>query len=144
MRLPTILDLIYIKASRIRQIEETGVQMVSDKPHDEWLGIINYAIVGIMLLKGLINVFTSEEVLKQYDVVSSNAFELFKRKNHDYGGAWQNMSVSSFTDIVLSRILRMKNILQADIPQQEKTAIIESNLLDIINYGVFAIIRIRE
>lgn len=138
----SIADQIYIKARRIRNIQEKGIQKVEDDVREEFKGILNYAVIGLIQL----DIFDEEgdelpldETLKRYDEKISTAKELMKKKNHDYGEAWREMSQQSFVDLILSKILRIKQILQ----NEGKTLIsegIDANFYDVINYAVFALI----
>lgn len=138
----SIADQIYIKARRIRNIQEKGIQKVEDDVREEFQGILNYAVIGLIQL----DIFDEEEdelpldeTLKRYDEKIFTAKELMGKKNHDYGEAWREMSQQSFVDLILSKILRIKQILQ----NEGKTLIsegIDANFYDVINYAVFALI----
>ena len=139
----SLTDQIYIKARRIRSIEETGVMKVNEGIRPEFIGIINYAIIGLIQLelqpseKDL----EKEEALRLYDEGFSKAKELMMAKNHDYGEAWRNMRISSYTDLILMKLKRTKQIEN----NEGKTLVsegIDANYLDIVNYSVFALIKI--
>lgn len=138
----SIADQIYIKARRIRTIQENRAQKIDDHIVDEFKGILNYAIIG--LIQADINDDDPEDlhldvVQKMYDEKVTIAKNLMLDKNHDYDEAWRSMSQESFTDLILAKVLRIKKIISND----GKTVIsegIEANLFDIINYAAFALI----
>ena len=146
LRTISIVDQIYIKAKRIRTIQENGTRAVADDIPSEFKGIVNYSIIGIIQC-GLQPDGETELALEQvsmlYDDVVHNARSLMLSKNQDYGEAWRAMSQESFTDLILSKLLRIKQILS----NKGRTLIsegIEANYYDIINYGIFALIMIAE
>ncbi len=142
----SIADQLYIKARRIRNIQEKGVQKIADDISGEFKGIVNYGIIGLIQLG--INDDEMEElplevVTNLYDENIKAAKKLMKNKNHDYGEAWRNMSQQSFADLILSKILRIKQIVQ----NEGKTLVsegIDANYFDIINYAIFALIMQHE
>lgn len=142
LRLPSITDQIFIKAQRIRSIQEKGMQKVDDPIKDEFMGIINYCIIALMQLKleGSSSLeMTFEELEPLYDRVVDETFDLLQNKNHDYGEAWREMRVTSITDIILMKLLRVKQIED----NLGKTLVSEgamANYQDMINYSVFAMI----
>jgi hypothetical protein len=145
LRTISIVDQIYIKAKRIRTIQENETQKISDNIKSEFIGIINYAVIGLVQLELAAETedLPVEQVSGLYNerIVQSKA--LMENKNHDYGEAWRDMSQESFTDLILSKLLRIKQILL----NKGKTLIsegIDANYYDIINYGVFALILIAE
>ena len=146
LRLPSITDQIYIKAQRIRSIQEKGMQKVEDPVKDEFIGIINYCIMAMLQLKleGSDKLeMTFDELEGLYDAVVEETFQLLQNKNHDYGEAWREMRVSSITDIILMKLLRVKQIED----NQGKTLASEgvrANYQDMINYSVFALIKLSE
>jgi len=146
MRVSSILDQIFIKATRIRTIEENGMMKVDEGIEPEYMGIINYCVMGLIQieLKAETEIELSEEkVSSLYDKYIAQCKALMQEKNHDYGEVWRNMQVSTFTDMLLMRIHRMRQILEND----GKTIMsegIDSNLMDMINYSVFALIRLKE
>lgn len=145
LRLSSMTDQIYIKAQRIRSIEEKGVQQVDDDVRDEFIGIINYcsmALIQLELGPSEKEDLSSDETLFKYLHYLNVAKELMMRKNHDYGEAWRNMRISSYTDLILMKLKRIKQIED----NQGKTIMsegIDANYLDIINYSVFAMIKIE-
>lgn len=143
----SIADQIYIKAKRIRNIQQTGFQKIEDDITAEFRGIINYGVIGLIQLDNPDNDsdmdreedIAVEDVAKMYDEKVALAKKLMEDKNHDYGEAWRDMSQESFVDLILAKILRIKQIVQ----NEGKTLIsegIDSNYFDIINYAVFALI----
>ncbi len=146
LRLTSLTDQIYIKAARIRNIEQQGTHKVMDKIEDEYIGIINYCFMAI-IQKQLVHddrqdIPTPElEVL--YDDVISSTRELFQNKNHDYGEIWRNMRISSYTDLILMKILRIKQIEDNDGLLIASEGV-EANYMDISNYCVFGLIRLEE
>lgn len=139
-------DQIYIKASRIRNIEEQGIQKISDKPHDEYVGIINYCLMALIqyfLREDDRQHIPHDELSVLYDQFVQGTRELFESKNHDYGEIWRDMRISSYTDLILMKILRIKQIEDND-GQAIVSEGIDANYMDIINYCVFALIRLDE
>ena len=143
MRLSTLLDQIFIKAKRIRSIEEKQRQEVGDSIESEYIGIVNYCIITLIQISlgdTLDDAMDLDKLFALYDKYFQEAKDLMIAKNHDYGEAWRDMFTSSFTDLILTRILRMRQILKND----GKTLVsegVEANLTDMINYGVFALIK---
>jgi CRISPR/Cas system CSM-associated protein Csm2 small subunit len=142
----SVADQIYIKAKRIRTIQEKKMQRIGDDIKSEFEGILNYSIIGLIQLQ--INDEDNEqlpvtEVEKYYDAIVATAKKLMEDKNHDYGEAWREMSQESFTDLTLAKILRIKQI----ISNSGKTIAsegIDANFYDILNYALFALILIKE
>jgi hypothetical protein len=141
-RIISVADQIYIKARRIRNIQEQGTQKVEDDIKSEFSGILNYGIIGLIQL-GLADEdkedLSVEEVMSLYDDKVLSSKNLMLNKNHDYGEAWREMSEESFADLILAKILRIRQILQ----NKGETLIsegIDANFYDIINYAVFALI----
>jgi hypothetical protein len=145
LRLPSITDQIFIKAQRIRSIQEKGVQKVDDPIKDEFTGIINYCILAMiqMQLENSDKLEISYEDLEPlYDKAVEETFQLLQNKNHDYGEAWREMRVSSITDIILMKLLRVKQIED----NAGKTLVsegVKANYQDMINYAVFASIKLK-
>jgi hypothetical protein len=142
LRTISIVDQIFIKAQRIRTIQEKGKQKVSDGIAGEFKGIINYAVIGLIQLELPADApeeMNIDEVSMLYDKNILIAKTLMQDKNHDYGEAWRSMSQESFADLILMKLQRIRQILSND----GKTVIsegIDANYLDIINYAVFALI----
>lgn len=142
----SVADQIYIKAKRIRTIQEKKEQKIGDDIKSEFEGILNYAIIGLIQLDindDSIEQLPAEEVAERYNQKVEAAKNLMFNKNHDYGEAWREMSQESFVDLTLSKILRIKQI----ISNKGVTLIsegIDANFYDILNYSVFALIMIDE
>lgn len=145
-RLISVADQIYIKARRIRNIQELKVQQVGDDIRSEFMGIYNYCIIGLIQLSvndERVEYLPVDALEKLYDKYYTEARNLMQQKNHDYGEAWRDMSEESFTDLILARILRIKQIIR----NQGQTTIsegIDANLLDMMNYSMFALISKTE
>ncbi len=146
LRLPSITDQVYIKAQRIRTIQDKGTQMVGDDIASEFIGIINYslmALIQIQLRNDARLEIPLREVAEYYQKHSEISQQLLNRKNHDYGEAWRVMRISSITDIILMKLLRIKRIED----NQGKTVVsegIDAGYKDMINYSVFALILMME
>lgn len=146
----SIADQIYIKAKRIRNIQQTGIQKINDDVPGEFMGILNYAVIGLIQLDiddddpDMDREVDMElqDTVNRYDEKISLAKKLMKDKNHDYGEAWRDMSQESFVDLILSKILRIKQIVQNDGMTVASEGI-ESNYYDILNYAAFALILAR-
>ena len=145
MRIPSITDQIYIKAQRIRSIQEKGTQKIEDNIQDDFVGIINYCIMAMIQMKlgeAVSIELTFSELEPLYDEAVKETFELLQNKNHDYGEAWRDMRVSSITDIILMKLLRVKQIED----NQGKTLAsegVKANYQDMINYSVFCLIKMK-
>jgi hypothetical protein len=143
LRPSSLTDQIFIKAQRIRTIQETGSNLVGESISSEFQAIVNYCIMALIQLEYTSdNLELSEvEACNLYDTYANEAFELMKKKNHDYGEAWRDMRVSSLTDLILMKILRVKQIED----NQGKTLIsegIDANYYDMLNYAVFSLIHL--
>ncbi|MBP1630099.1 MAG: hypothetical protein H6Q15_992 [Bacteroidetes bacterium] len=147
LRLPSLTDQIYIKANRIRSIQESGVMKVDEGIASELIGIINYSIIALIQLE--MGVISSREdtdvnlVLELYDKHALNAKRLMMDKNHDYGEAWRNMRVSSIVDLILVKIMRLKQI-EDNLGEVLVSEGVDANYNDIINYAVFASIKLKN
>ena len=146
LRTPSITDQIFIKVKRIRTLQTTTKQMVDEGIEPEFIGIVNYAAMGVIQLQlGVVDQpdLTAEEATALYDKVTTEAYELMTRKNHDYSEAWRDMRVSSITDLIMSKVLRTKSIED----HGGKTLVsegLDANYYDMINYAVFALILMGE
>ena len=146
LRLPSITDQIFIKAQRIRSIQEKGSQKVNDPVQDEFIGIINYCLIALMQIS-----FAKDERLEipfnelepVYDKWVRDTKGLLEEKNHDYGEAWREMRVSSITDIILMKLLRVKQI-EDNMGRTLVSEGIEANYQDMINYAVFCMIKMKS
>jgi hypothetical protein len=142
----SIVDQVFIKAQRIRTIQQKGVNRVGEDVSGEFKGIVNYCVIGLIQLQlGDIAVedVPADTVSAWYDEHVQTVKRVMQDKNHDYGEAWRDMSQESFTDLILMKLMRMRQILAND----GKTLIsegIDANYTDIINYAVFALILIKE
>lgn len=144
LRPSSLTDQIFIKAQRIRTLQETGVNKVGESMEDEFVAIVNYCVMAIIQcieteLKEM--ELEASTALSLYDKYTTEAFDLMSRKNHDYGEAWRDMRVSSLTDLILQKILRVKQIED----NNGKTLIsegIEANYYDMLNYSVFSLIHL--
>jgi hypothetical protein len=146
LRLPSLTDQIFIKAQRIRQLQENSTRKVDEGEVSEFIGIINYSVMALIQLeKGIaeqpdLNV---EEATKLFDKHIAITKQLMENKNHDYGEAWREMRVSSLTDLILQKLLRVKQIEN----NEGKTLVsegIDANYQDMINYAIFALIHFKE
>ena len=146
LRTPSITDQIFIKVKRIRTLQTESERMVDEGIEPEFVGIVNYAAMGIIQLQlGVVDQpdLSAEEATALYDKVTNEAYELMERKNHDYGEAWRDMRVSSITDLIMSKVLRTKSIED----HNGKTLVsegLDANYYDMINYAVFALILLSE
>ncbi len=145
MRPKSLTDQLFIKAQRIQTIEEAETTMVNEGVEPEFIGLVNYAIIGLiqLSLKQDKNIALSQkEALKLYDKEVKAIKKLMLAKNHDYGEAWRDMRISSFTDLILMKLLRIKQIES----NSGKTIIsegIDAGYSDIVNYAVFALIKLN-
>ncbi|MEY3855246.1 MAG: hypothetical protein RIS68_1260, partial [Bacteroidota bacterium] len=146
LRLPSLTDQIFIKAQRIRSIQEKGAQKILDGIEGEFIGIINYCIIAL-IQKSLENSdqmgFSAEELSGFYDSQVETTLELLRNKNHDYGEAWRDMRVSSMTDLILMKIFRTKQIENNEGVTLVSEGV-EANYQDMLNYAVFCLIKLKE
>ena len=146
LRIISVVDQIFIKALRIRTIQDKGFQKVDDGIQDEFKGIINYAVIGLIQLKlddPKVEDMPVEQVQSLYQSNVDFAKSTMMDKNHDYGEAWRDMSQESYADLILVKLLRIRQILTND----GKTLIsegIDANFVDILNYATFALIQISD
>lgn len=140
----SITDQLFIKANRIRSLEQKGVSKVGEGIRPEYIGLVNYSIMEIIQLE---NGHADEpdldldRAIVWYDNYAAQAKALMQRKNHDYGEAWRDMRVSSLTDMILVKILRIKE-MEDNRGQSALSEGIDANLYDMINYAIFALIRL--
>ena len=145
LRVPSVTDQLLNKAKRIRQIGESGVALVNEGIEPEFVGLMNYSIIGLIQIElgpTLDPDISNDEALALYDKYAKEAYELMEKKNHDYDEAWRGMRVSSMTDLILVKLYRVKQIEN----HNGKTTVSEgvaSNYFDIINYAVFSLIKLR-
>lgn len=146
LRLPSLTDQIFIKAQRIRGLQQNKEQKVDEGQESEFIGIINYSIMALVQLEnGVVEQpdMNLDQVIGVYDKHVAITKDLMMNKNHDYGEAWRDMRVSSLTDLILQKLLRVKQIED----NQGKTIVsegIDANYQDMINYAVFALIHLGE
>jgi hypothetical protein len=143
LRPSSLTDQLFIKAKRIRSIQEKGEQKVSDSIDLDFVGLINYSIMALIQLEmesDMENLdLDKDTAMKWYNEQSTIAFDLMRDKNHDYGEAWRDMRVSSITDLILMKLLRIKQI-EDNVGKTIISEGLDANYLDIINYSVFALI----
>ena len=145
LRLPSLTDQIFIKAQRIRSLQQNDTRKVDEGEHSEFIGIINYSIMALIQLdKGVSEQpdLDAEEAIALYDEQVDITKTLMENKNHDYGEAWRDMRVSSLTDLILQKLLRVKQIED----NQGETLVsegIDANYQDMVNYAVFALIHLN-
>jgi len=146
LRMISILDQLYIKAKRIRTIQEKGAQRVEEDIQGEFQAIVNYGVIGLIQLElgsDRLEELSAEKTAVLYDEKILFVKRIMEKKNHDYGEAWREMSQESFADLILMKLQRMRQIMAND----GKTLVsegIDANLTDIINYAIFALIGITE
>lgn len=145
MRPSSVTDQIFIKANRIRSIEIKGVTLVNEGIRPEFIAIVNYGIIGLIQLEqgyAETDDMTEQQALEQYDKHAKAALELMLAKNHDYDEAWRSMRITSYTDLILMKIYRTKQIeaLSGNTLVSEG---IDANYMDMINYSVFALIKLE-
>ncbi len=149
LRLPSLTDQIFIKANRIRSIQESGENRVGDDIRDEFVAMVNYAVIAL-ILKGETGEGHDElsdvevaKVVELYDGQMKRILDLMMDKNHDYGEAWRQMRISSMVDLILMKLLRIKQIED----NEGKTLVsegVEGGYMDIVNYSLFCLVRLTE
>lgn len=145
LRTSSLTDQLYIKAKRIRSLEISGESLVGEGIRPEFIALVNYGIVGLIQLeKSFADEvdMNADDALALYDRYASEATTLMLKKNHDYGEAWRGMRVSSYTDFILTKLARIKELEDLD-GQAIVSEGIDSNYQDIINYAVFGAIRLK-
>lgn len=146
LRPQSLTDQLFIKAQRIQTLEEKGTSKVDEGVESEFIGLVNYAVIGLIQLQLKADKRTElpeEEAMNLYDKEIAQIKALMMAKNHDYGEAWRDMRVSSFTDLILMKLLRIKQIED----NKGKTLIsegIDAGYSDIVNYAIFALIKLNE
>lgn len=145
LRLPSLTDQIFIKAQRIRSLQQNAVRKVDEDERSEFIGIINYSLMAlIQIKKGVVEQpdLSAKEAIELYDEEVAITKKLMEDKNHDYGEAWRDMRVSSLTDLILQKVLRVKQIED----NKGNTLVsegVDANYQDMINYAVFALIHLN-
>lgn len=146
LRPVSIVDQIFIKAQRIRTIQQLGTQKVQDRIDQEFMGIVNYGLIALMQ-EELPDEENWElpvpEVKKHYEHTLAQTRALMQEKNHDYGEAWRQMSLESLTDLILMKLQRIRRILKNE-GRTEVSEGVDANFRDIVNYAVFALILLEE
>ena len=145
LRPSSLTDQIFIKAQRIRTVQETGENKVGESFEDAFMAIVNYCIMAIIQVRHEAKInddMTVEQAMVAYKNIEKEAFELMEKKNHDYGEAWREMRVSSLTDLILTKVLRIKQI-EDNAGMTLVSEGIEGNYFDMLNYSVFALIHLQ-
>ncbi|MGA1398555.1 MAG: DUF1599 domain-containing protein, partial [Schleiferiaceae bacterium] len=136
LRLPSLTDQLFIKANRLRTVQDAGVQKVADSQEGEFIGIVNYAIMALIQLeRGIANEpdLSPEEALAAFDAQATRIYELMEAKNHDYGEAWRDMRITSLTDLILQKVLRVKQI-EDNRGATLLSEGVDANYKDMVNY----------
>lgn len=146
LRLPSLTDQIFIKAQRIRGLQQNDVRKVDEGEVSEFIGIINYCVMAlIQIAEGVVEQpdLSAEQALNLYEDKVAKTKRLMEDKNHDYGEAWRDMRISSLTDLILQKLLRVKSIENNKGATQVSEGV-DANYQDIINYAVFALIHFKN
>ena len=146
LRTSSLTDQIFIKVKSLRNFQTSGVSKVGESQEENFIAIVNYAIIGLIQLeKGFSDNFDAngEEILSLYDHFSKEAKNLMEMKNHDYGEAWREMRISSITDLIFQKVLRTKQI-EDNQGNTEVSEGIDANYFDMLNYAVFSLIKLSE
>ena len=145
LRLPSLTDQIFIKAQRIRSLQTNKEQKVDEGQESEFIGIVNYSIMALIQIeRGIAEQpdLNTDQALELYDAQIRVIFDLMMKKNHDYGEAWREMRVSSLTDLILQKLLRVKQI-EGNSGLTLVSEGIDANYHDMVNYAVFALIHLQ-
>ncbi|MBQ7444225.1 MAG: DUF1599 domain-containing protein [Bacteroidaceae bacterium] len=147
LRIPSLTDQLYIKANRIRSLEVKSKSLVGEGIMPEFVAIVNYAVIGlIQLCHGVADKpddMSADEALAEYDRLAEQSLQLMLRKNHDYDEAWRGMRVSSYTDLILQKIFRTKQIEVLGDEELLASEGIDANYMDMMNYAAFALIKLN-
>lgn len=146
LRPASVTDQIYIKVARIRSLQLSGENLVGDSIESEFIGIVNYGIIGIIqFVKGFAEKvdITTEEADRLYNIGVEDCIKIMKKKNHDYGEAWRNMRVETITDLILTKVFRTKQIEDHDGHTIASEGI-PANYIDMVNYAIFALCLLQE
>jgi predicted restriction endonuclease len=146
LRLPSLTDQIFIKAQRIRGLQQNKTQRVDEGASSEFIGIINYCVMALIQIdRGVVEQpdLSLDETMSDYDSKVAQTKQLMMDKNHDYGEAWRDMRVSSLTDLILQKLLRVKQI-EDNAGRTLVSEGIDANYQDMINYAIFALIHLNE
>lgn len=144
LRLPSLTDQIFIKAKRIRSVQQKGHQEVADPIREEFIGIINYCLIALIQIRldreHIQDLeLDPEQAIAYYEEEAGRVFELFRQKNHDYGEAWRDMRISSMTDLILMKLLRIKQI-EDNAGKTEVSEGVDAGYRDMMNYSIFCLI----
>lgn len=146
LRQTSITDQIYIKAKRIKSIEEKGTQKIDEDVTGDYIGLINYCIIALIQMELSSDEDTEiaiDKLTVLFDDFAKRAKNLMEDKNHDYGEAWRDMRISTYTDLILMKLLRIKQI-EDNMGQTLISEGVDANFFDILNYSIFALIRLKE
>lgn len=146
LRIESLTDQLFIKARRIRTLETTNVNMVGEGIRPELIGLVNYSIIGLIQLeKGFSDTIdmNTNQAMEAYDRHFEEVLQLMLKKNHDYGEAWRGMRVTSYTDLILTKLNRTKQI-EDNRGKTDVSEGIDANYMDILNYAMFYLIKIYE
>lgn len=146
LRTPSLTDQIFIKVKNLRNFQTTGISKVGESEEENFIAIVNYAIIGLIQLeKGFADDFKQDkkEILALYDHFANEAKDLMLRKNHDYGEAWREMRISSITDLIYQKVLRTKQI-EDNSGATLVSEGIDANYFDMLNYAIFCLIKFSE
>jgi Nucleotide modification associated domain 1 len=147
LRPSSITDQIFIKINRIRTLQQTKVQLVEDGIPEEFVAIVNYAMIGLIQLKqGFLDQESTESaeyIIAEYEAFAQATRALMVRKNHDYGEAWRSMRISSMTDLIFQKVLRVKSLEDQNGPAKVSEGI-DANYFDMANYAIFCLILMGE
>lgn len=146
LRTPSLTDQIYIKVKNLRNFQTSGLSKVGETQEENFVAIVNYSVIGLIQLeKGVTDTLDEDaaEILALYDHFTDRALQLMEKKNHDYGEAWREMRISSITDLIYQKVLRTKQIEDND-GQTLVSEGLDANYYDMLNYAVFALIRLEE
>ena len=144
LRLPSITDQIFIKAQRIRTLEEKKISKVGEDITSEYIGIVNYCVIALLQMDSTADTpfeLDADVVSTQFDQKVNDTFNLMMAKNHDYGEAWRDMRISSLTDLILMKLLRVKQI-EDNRGETLASEGVAANYQDMLNYAVFALIKL--
>ena len=146
MRLPSLTDQLFIKANRLRTIQDAGEQKVADSQEGEFIGIVNYSIMALIQMdRGVVSEpdLDLHEAMDAYDFQAARIQALMVAKNHDYGEAWRDMRITSLTDLILQKVLRVKQI-EDNSGSTLVSEGVDANYMDMVNYALFALILMRN
>jgi hypothetical protein len=146
LRVSSLTDQIFIKAQRIRTLQQTKTQLVDESQFSEFIGIVNYCVMALIQIKKGVAAqpdMSQEEVMSHYNTQIGIAKSLMQNKNHDYGEAWRDMRLSSLTDLILQKLLRVKQI-EDNNGQTLVSEGLAANYQDTINYAIFALIHLED